>query len=97
MRIISASNFGPPEVLRVEERPRPHPKADEVIVEVKAAGINLMDTYLRRGMTPPTSVPTVFGVDGAGIEVAVGAQSQRGGGDRMRPTPLAGRFATGTG
>lgn len=52
MRVISAPNFGPPNVLRIEERPAPRPKADEVVVEVKAAGVNLMDSYLRRGMHP---------------------------------------------
>jgi len=93
LRIISASNFGPPEVLRVEERPLPHPKADEVTVEVKAAGINLMDTYLRRGMTPPTSVPTVFGVDGAGVVAAVGAQSRATIGDRVAWVWAPGSYA----
>jgi hypothetical protein len=35
VRVISAPNFGPPNVLRIEERPAPRPKADEVVVEVK--------------------------------------------------------------
>jgi NADPH:quinone reductase-like Zn-dependent oxidoreductase len=43
MRSISASIFGQPEVLRVEERPIPNPKSHEAIVEVKAAGNNLVD------------------------------------------------------
>jgi threonine dehydrogenase-like Zn-dependent dehydrogenase len=47
MRVITASNYGGPEVLRVEERPAPQPQADDVLVEVKAAGVNLMDIYAR--------------------------------------------------
>ena len=43
MRVITASTYGGPEVLRVEERPAPQPQADDVLVEVKASGVNLMD------------------------------------------------------
>src|SRR5437016_13493277 len=50
MRVVTASTYGGPEVLRVEERPAPQPQADDVLVEVKAAGVNLMDIYARRGM-----------------------------------------------
>jgi NADPH2:quinone reductase len=71
MRIITALQYGPPEVLRVEERPVPQPRPDEVIVEVKAAGINLMDTYVRRGRHSSITAPLALGVDGAGV-VAVG-------------------------
>jgi len=42
VRVITASEYGPAEVLRVEERPVPRPKHGEVVVEVRAAGINLM-------------------------------------------------------
>jgi len=44
MRAITASEYGDPEVLRVDERPAPQLKPDEVLVEIKAAGINLMDS-----------------------------------------------------
>jgi hypothetical protein len=42
MRVITASTYGGPEVLRVEERSAPQPQADDIVVEVKAAGVNLM-------------------------------------------------------
>jgi len=45
MRVITASTYGGPEVLRVEERPAPQPQADDALVEVTAAGVNLMDIY----------------------------------------------------
>src|SRR2546421_804966 len=75
MRGITASNYGGPEVLRVEERPAPQPQADDVLVEVKAAGVNLMDIYARRGMLGMSSLPLSLGVDGAGVVIAVGGLS----------------------
>jgi NADPH2:quinone reductase len=83
VRVITASEYGPAEVLRVEERPGPKPKRDEVVVEVKAAGINLMDTNVRRGFVPAFGLPLAVGVDGAGVVVAVGDQSTVKVGDRV--------------
>jgi NADPH2:quinone reductase len=93
VRVISASNFGPPEVLRIEERPIPDPRAGEVIVEVKAAGVNLMDSYLRRGMHPSAPLPLVLGVDGAGEVVVVGDQSTANVGDRVAWERAPGSYA----
>jgi hypothetical protein len=65
MRVITASSHGGPEVLRVEERPAPQAQADDVVVEVKEAGVNRIDIYARRGMLgmfsarhTPTRSPT---------------------------------------
>ena len=91
--MISALNFGPPEVLRVEERPIPQPKAGEVIVEVRAAGINLMDSYLRRGMHASAPLPLALGVEGAGVVVAVGARSTARIGDRVAWERVPGSYA----
>jgi NADPH:quinone reductase len=93
VRVITAPDFGPPEVLRIEERPVPGPKAGEVIVEVKAAGINLMDSYLRRGMTESVPLPLALGVDGAGVVVAAGAQSTAKIGDRVAWERVPGSYA----
>ena len=93
MRIISVSNFGPPEVLRIEERPVPRPKADEVIVEVRAAGINLMDSYFRRGMIPGAPLPLALGVEGAGVVAAVGDRSTAKVGDRVAWERVWGSYA----
>jgi len=86
MRVVTASQYGSPDVLHVEERPVPRPEPGEVLVEVKAAGLNLMDTYIRRGMhagpfgqAPPLS----FGVDGAGVVTAAGDQAIAKAGDRV--------------
>jgi NADPH2:quinone reductase len=93
MRVITASEYGPAEVLRVEERPVPKPKRDEVVVGVKAAGINLMDTNVRRGFVPAFGLPLAVGVDGAGIVVAVGDQSTAKVGDRVAWEHIPGSYA----
>jgi NADPH2:quinone reductase len=54
-----------------------------VVVEVKAAGINLMDTNVRRGFVPSFGLPLAVGVDGAGVVVGVGDQATAKVGDRV--------------
>jgi NADPH2:quinone reductase len=93
MRVVTASQLGPAEVLHVENRPTPTPKLDEAVVEVKAAGINLMDSYARRGLGPSSSLPLTVGVDGAGVVVAAGAQSIASVGDRVAWEYVPGSYA----
>src|SRR5213594_532758 len=93
MRVITASNYGGPEVLRVEERPAPQPQADDVLVEVKAAGVNLMDIYARRGMLGMFSLPLSLGVDGAGVVIAVGGRATARVGDRVAWEGVPGSYA----
>jgi NADPH:quinone reductase-like Zn-dependent oxidoreductase len=54
MRAVVRDRYGPPEVLRIEEVPRPSPKDDEVLVRVHAAGLNRSDAHQRSG-TPRVS------------------------------------------
>lgn len=93
MRVITASEYGSTEVLRVEERPVPQPQRDEVVVEVKAAGLNLMDTYARRGLVSIYRLPLALGVDGAGVVVEVGEQSTVKVGDRVAWERVPGSYA----
>ena len=93
MRVITASTYGGPEVLRVEERPAPQPQADDVLVEVTAAGVNLMDIYARRGMLGMFSLPLSLGVDGAGVVIAVGDRSTARVGDRVAWEGVPGSYA----
>jgi NADPH2:quinone reductase len=93
MRVITASNYGGPEVLRVEERPAPQPQADEALVEVKASGVNLMDIYARRGMLKTFSPPLSLGVDGAGVVIAAGDRSTARVGDRVAWEGVPGSYA----
>jgi NADPH:quinone reductase len=80
-------------VLRVQERPIPRPEADEVVVQVKAAGVNLMDSYLRRGMHPSAPLPLLLGVKGAGVVIAAGDQSTAKAGDRVAWQRVPGSYA----
>ncbi len=76
MRAAAIAEFGPPEVLREQELPRPIAAADEVMVRVVTAGVQLTDAAVRAGWTPPGSTirfPQVLGNEFAGVVVEVGA------------------------
>jgi NADPH2:quinone reductase len=73
MRAVRVHAFGGPEKLRVEDVPSPHPVAGQVLVEMRAAGVNPVDTYIRSGVhavKPP--LPYTPGNDGAGVVAEVG-------------------------
>ena len=66
MRAVRYHDYGGSEVLRVDEIDRPDPGDDEVLIEVAAAGINPVDTYLIAGSYEPFTLPMIPGVDAAG-------------------------------
>ncbi len=73
MKAILVHEFGGPEVLKLEETPTPQPAAGQVLVRIRAAGVNPYDTYMRTGnyMKKP-ALPYTPGSDGAGEVEAVG-------------------------
>ena len=81
-KAIVASAFGGPEVLKLSSRSMEElsPAANQVLVEIHAAGVNPSDTYVRLGPQGPWAAtphllptpPYTGGKDGAGIVVAVG-------------------------
>ncbi|MBW3630206.1 MAG: NADPH:quinone reductase [Gemmatimonadetes bacterium] len=74
MRAIRVSETGGPEVLRLEELPDPQPGARDVVVRVRAAGVNPVDTYRRAGTHGrPPELPWIPGSDAAGVVERVGA------------------------
>lgn len=74
MKAIRAHEFGGPDVLRLEDLPEPAPGAGEVLVRIRAAGVNPVDTYIRTGThARKPSLPYTPGSDGAGDVEAVGA------------------------
>jgi NADPH2:quinone reductase len=78
MKAIRMHQFGPPEVLRLEDVPDPKPAMGQVVVRVHAAGVNPVETYIRSGtyaLKPP--LPYTPGGDAAGIVAAVGEQVTR--------------------
>jgi len=73
MKAIRVKEFGAPEVLRLEEVPDPKPAAGQVVVRIKAAGVNPVDTYIRAGTYPrKPQLPYTPGADGAGVVESVG-------------------------
>ena len=74
MQAMVIREFGPPEVMRLEEVPTPVPGPGEVLIEVHAVSVNrTLDLIVRAGKYPrPIDLPHVLGVDPSGIVVAVG-------------------------
>jgi NADPH2:quinone reductase len=73
LKAVRVHEFGAPEVMRLEEVPGLKPGPGQVVVRVKAVGVNPADTYARLGTyaRKPT-LPYTPGVDGAGTIEAVG-------------------------
>jgi NADPH2:quinone reductase len=77
-RVVIASRPGGPEVLQIVERPRPVPGEGEMLVRVRAAGMNRMDVLQREGNYPlPPDATDVFGVELAGVVESLGSGASR--------------------
>src|SRR5437016_3162840 len=76
MKAVRLHSFGGPEVLKYEEAAQPTPKAREVLVRVRAAGINPVDVAGRQfpipGITGAKELPYILGWDVSGEIVALG-------------------------
>jgi NADPH:quinone reductase-like Zn-dependent oxidoreductase len=73
MRAALFSEYGDPEVVRIEEIPVPEPGPGEVRIRVRAASMNHLDLWVRRGLPIDHPMPHVGGSDMAGTVDAVGA------------------------
>ncbi|ELT92331.1 hypothetical protein CAPTEDRAFT_151197 [Capitella teleta] len=77
MNAIQVSKFGGPEVLQLTKAaPVPKPGPGQVLVQVKAAGVNPVDTYIRDGQRGG-QLPYIPGKDGAGIVAELGSNVTR--------------------
>src|ERR1700722_8793081 len=76
MKRIRVHAYGGPEVLVMEEAPDPRPGPQEVLIRVKAAGVNPYETYARAGTYGARTpiLPYTPGSDAAGIVEAVGGE-----------------------
>ncbi|WP_165872072.1 quinone oxidoreductase family protein [Natrarchaeobius halalkaliphilus] len=76
MRAITYHETGGPDVLQVEEKTKPEPASDEVLVRVEATSVNQIDTLFRSGvdMFVPDQFPAVAGVDMAGVVEEIGSE-----------------------
>ena len=78
MQAITITQPGGPEVLRIEERPMPHPAPGEVLVKVAAAGINRPDVAQRKGYyAPPAGASDIPGLEIAGTITELGEGVKR--------------------
>ena len=58
---------GGPEVLKIEELPVPQPKRGEVLIQVKAFGVNRSEMFTRQGHSPGVKFPRVPGIEAVGV------------------------------
>ncbi len=74
MKAIIVREFGAADVMKLEEIETPEPNENQVLVRIKAAGVNPVDTYIRSGVyAQKPSLPYTPGKDGAGIVEKTGA------------------------
>ena len=70
---------GGPEVLKIESRPVPTPEAGEVLIRVKAFGLNRSELFTRQGLSPGVAFPRVLGIEAVGLVVeAPGGEFTKG-------------------
>lgn len=96
MQAIRFHRHGGPEVLQLEEVPRPEPAAGELLVQVEAAGVNFADTVRRWGdhYPIPTPLPAISGAEVVGTVVAAGAGADAAWvGRRVLGAPPLGAYA----
>ncbi len=73
MKAIRVHQFGGPEVMKLEDVPAPKPAAGQLLVRLRAIGVNPVDTYVRSGgYTVNITFPFIPGSDGAGVIEAAG-------------------------
>jgi NADPH2:quinone reductase len=77
MKAIRVHQFGGPEVLSLQQVPDPQPGPNQILIRVRAIGVNPVETYLRSGSNPALSLPYTPGTDAAG-EVLAAGDSVRG-------------------
>jgi NADPH:quinone reductase-like Zn-dependent oxidoreductase len=66
MKAVRIHEDGGPDVLRYEDVPDPQPRDGEVLIELRAASLNHLDVWIRKGL-PSVPKPRILGADGAGV------------------------------
>jgi len=88
MKAVYYEETGSTDVLQYGELPDPEVGDDEVLVDVKAGGLNHLDVWTRRGMPTPPEFPHIAGSDAAGVVAEVGEDVTRfEAGDRVTVYP----------
>lgn len=88
MKAIRVHQFGGPDVLKLEDVSDLQPGAQQVVIQVRAAGVNPVDAYIRTGTyASKPNLPYTPGMDAAGVITAVGSEVKRvKAGDRVYTT-----------
>ena len=78
MKAVRIHRFGAPEVIVIEDVPKPVPNDGEVVVKVEAAGVGPWDALIRRGKSAlPQALPLTLGSDFSGVIDSVGPGVER--------------------
>ncbi len=87
MRAMVVRRYGPPEVFEAQQVPDPQAKPGEVLIRVKAIGVNFADLLQRMGLYPGTpKAPFIPGLEIAGVvEKIVDGGTKRAEGDALKP------------
>jgi NADPH:quinone reductase-like Zn-dependent oxidoreductase len=79
MKAVVIHRAGGPEVLQIEERPIPAPRRGEVLIRVKAFGLNRSELFTRQGLSPSVKFPRILGIEAAGVvEEAAAGEFRKG-------------------
>jgi len=74
MKAIVIRTFGAPQEMKLEETPEPVPREGHVLLDVRAVGVNPVDTYIRAGIYPrKPPLPYTPGTDVGGVVQALGS------------------------
>jgi NADPH:quinone reductase-like Zn-dependent oxidoreductase len=79
MKAVVIREAGGPEVLTVETVPIPIPGPHDVLIRVKAFGLNRSEMFTRQGHSPTVTFPRILGIEAVGeVEVSLGGEFQKG-------------------
>jgi len=79
MKAAVIREAGGPEVLKIESLPIPVPQSGQVLIRVKAFGLNRSELYTRQGHSPSVKFPRVLGIEAVGlVEAAPGGEFRKG-------------------
>ena len=96
MKAFTLDRYGSADSMRAGDMPDPEPREDDVLVQIHAAGVNLLDSKIRDGEFKrilPYRLPLILGHDVAGVVVGVGSRVRRfKPGDEVYARPADGRI-----
>ena len=79
MKAVVIHEAGGPEVLKIESVPLPEPKMGEVLIRVRAFGLNRSELFTRQGHSPGVKFPQILGIEAVGeVENAPGGEFRPG-------------------